>query len=146
MAYINIIKTLLNHPIHPVLVHFPIGLTGGAVFFIVIALIWNRQKVLEKIAFANLALSVPAVIAAMTMGIADNINRYAGKAANHTYKIVFASILLVVVAATSYARWQNQNLFEQKNTKYLYVAAFFVAFIIALILGFLGGVIVFGSS
>ena len=37
----NILDTLFNHPIHPLIVHFPIGLTGAALFFILIALLWR---------------------------------------------------------------------------------------------------------
>jgi uncharacterized membrane protein len=127
------------------LVHFPVGLTGGALFFIIVALIWKRAKILEKIAFANIALAVPATIAAAIMGIADNINRYSGRAANHTLKIILAITLFAIVTATSLYRWRKQDVFEQQNTKYLYVGAYVVSFAIATALGFLGGIIVFGQ-
>ncbi len=146
MVYINIINTLLHHPIHPMLVHFPIGLTGGALFFIVLALIWPKVIVFEKIAFGNLALSVLAVPVAGIVGFLDNLHRYSGKAANHNYKIAFAITLFIVVAVTSYVRWRNPDLFERKSSKWYYAGAILVAFAIAAILGFLGGIIVFGSS
>ncbi len=142
MGFIN---TLLHHPVHPMLVHFPIGLTGGAFFFIVVALIWRRAKILEQVAFANIALAVPAVIAAAIMGISDNINRYSGRAANHTYKIIFATFLFLVVTSTSLIRWRKPDLFEHESTRWWYSGAYLVSFAIATILVFLGGIIVFGK-
>lgn len=142
MGFIN---TLLHHPVHPMLVHFPIGLSGGAFFFIVVALIWKRAKILEQVAFANIALAVPATIAAAIMGIYDNAHRYSGHAANHQYKIIFATCLFLVVTSTSLIRWRKPDLFEQESTKWWYAGAYLVSFAIAVVLGFLGGIIVFGK-
>ena len=36
----------VTHPLHPMIVHFPIALTGAAAFFILLAL-WRRSPVLE---------------------------------------------------------------------------------------------------
>ena len=141
----SIIDTLLNHPVHPMLVHFPVGLTGGALFFILVALIWQRAKILEKVAFANISLAVPATVAAAIMGIADNANRYAGNAANHNLKIILAITLFLIVTATSLYRWRKQDLFDDKSLRYVYVGAYVVSFAIATTLGFLGGIIVFGK-
>jgi uncharacterized membrane protein len=141
MGFIN---TLLHHPLHPMFVHFPIGLTGGAFFFILCALIWPRIKILEQIAFANIALAVPATVVAGILGIYDNIHNYSGRAANHQYKIILAILLFLVVTATSLLRWRKPGLFENKATKWWYSGAYLVSFAIATVLGFLGGIIVFG--
>ena len=143
MSIQSIIDTLTKHPIHPMIVHFPIGLTGAALFFIILALLWQRAKILEQIAFANISLAAVSTVVAAITGMNDNIHRYAGGAANHQTKIVLAILLFLVTTATSILRWRKPDLFEQKSTKYLYAGAYAVSFALAAALGFLGGIIVF---
>jgi phosphoglycerol transferase MdoB-like AlkP superfamily enzyme len=69
---------------------------------------------------------------------------YSGGAPNHVAKIILASILFIFTAITAVARWNKKDLFYSRSTKALYVAAYFVSFAIASVLGFLGGVILFG--
>jgi hypothetical protein len=73
----------------------------------------------------------------------DNINTYDGAAPNASTKVMLAFILLVITATTSVVRWRNPNLFDTK-AKPIYAAAYFVSFAIALVLAFLGGVILYG--
>ncbi len=129
------------HPLHPMLVHFPIGLTGAAAFFILLAL-FNKSKLLEQAAFANIALATVATLAAGATGIYDNSLTYDGDAPNAAVKIVLAAILLVLTGITAVARWRNPNLFEKYRAPY--AAAYFVSFGIAVVLAFLGGVILYG--
>jgi uncharacterized membrane protein len=44
-------------------VHFPIALTGAALFFILLAL-WKHNKILEQVAFANISLAAVSTIVA----------------------------------------------------------------------------------
>jgi uncharacterized membrane protein len=141
----NIIDAILHHPIHPVIVHFPIGLTGAAAFFMLLALIWKRSKILEQIAFANISLAAVATVVAGITGYLDNINRYGGSAANHQYKIVLAITLFLITSGTAILRWKKPDIFEQKTTQWIYAGAYAVSFAIALTLGFLGGIIVWGE-
>jgi uncharacterized membrane protein len=131
-----------THPLHPMLVHFPIALTGAAAFFILLAL-WRKNKSLEQAAFANIVLATFGTIAAGATGMMDNINTYDGAAPNAMLKVALAFLLLLITAATSLARWRNPNLFESR-AKSLYAAAYFVSFGLALVLAFLGGVILYG--
>jgi uncharacterized membrane protein len=124
-------------------VHFPIGLTGGGAFFILLAL-FNRKKLLEQAAFANIALASLATLVAGITGIYDNRVNYDGAAPNSSVKITLAIILLVITSLTAYLRWRNPELFENKSTKPYYVAAYFVSFGLALVLAFLGGIILYG--
>jgi uncharacterized membrane protein len=145
MAFIQkVIHDLLYvHPLHTMVVHFPIALTAAALFFILLAL-WRKSDILEQIAFANIALaSVSTIVAAIT-GIRDNINLYGGQAPNHVAKIVLGSTLFVVTAVTALVRWRKKDLFHGRAGKALYVAAYFVSFSLAAVLGFLGGVILYG--
>jgi uncharacterized membrane protein len=141
---LRIFHTLTQvHPPHAVVVHFPIALTGAALFFILLAL-WKRSKILEQVAFANISLAAASTIVAAIFGIRDNIVFYNGGAPNHIAKIALAITLFIITSLTAFARWRNKDLFYTRSTKALYIAAYFVSFAIAAVLGFLGGIIVFG--
>jgi uncharacterized membrane protein len=131
------------HPPHTVVVHFPIALTGAALFFILLAL-WRRSKILEQTAFANISLAAVSTIVAAIFGIRDNIVFYNSGAPNHIAKIALAITLFIITTITAILRWRNKELFYSKSTKWLYIASYFVSFGIAAVLGFLGGIIVFG--
>ena len=125
------------------LVHFPIGLTGGGALFILLALVY-KNKVLEQAAFANIALASLATLVAGNAGYYDNLVNYEGAAPNSLAKIILAIVLLILTALTAYLRWQNPTLFENKSAKPFYVSAYLVSFALALVLAFLGGVILYG--
>lgn len=130
-----------THPIHPMLVHFPIGLTGAALFFILLAL-WKNKTFFEQAAFANMALATVSTLAAGITGLYDNQINYVGDAPNAGLKIILAVALLLVTTITAVARWRKPDLFEK--SKALYVTAYFASFGLALVLAFLGGVILYG--
>jgi len=131
------------HPPHTLFVHFPIALVGSALFFILLAL-WRNSNILEQVAFANISLAAVSTVVAGIAGIRDNIYYYGGSAPNHTAKIILASILFVLTTATALVRWRNPDLFHKPSARWYYVLAYFVSFIIVTVLGFLGGVIVYG--
>ena len=130
------------HPTHPMFVHFPIALTGAAFFFILLAY-WRNSTALEQTAFANIALASVSTIVAGITGYLDNIKNYVGQAPNAGTKIILAILLLILTAGTSIVRYRNPDLF-QKSYRLLYVAAYGISFGIALVLAFLGGVILYG--
>lgn len=131
------------HPPHTLFVHFPIALFSAAAFFVLLAL-WRRSDTLEKIAFANLALGSFSTIFALAFGVRDNIVRYGGQAANHQAKLILASLLLLLSALTALLRWRNPQLFHTRGARWLYVLSYGVCFFIVSVLGFLGGVIIYG--
>lgn len=131
-----------THPIHPMLVHFPIALSGAAALFILLAL-WKKDKGFEKIAFANLVLTVLGTIAAGISGMYDNNLTYGGEAPNATLKMTLALVLLVISTTTVIVRWKNPAVF-QSGGRVLYALAYVVSFVLALVLAFLGGVILYG--
>ena len=112
-------------------------------FFILLALIFKKD-ILEQIAFAELALAAVSTIVTGIVGIRDNLVFYGGQAPNHNTKIIVASTLFVVTAVTAIIRWKKPELFHASG-KWLYVAAYFVSFAFVTVLGFLGGVILFGT-
>ena len=120
------------HPPHPIFVHFPIALTGAALFFIILAL-WRKSETLEKVAFANISLACVSTIFAAFMGIRDNLVFYNGAAINHTAKIILAFTLFLLTLAATLARWRNPKLFRAKTARILYVLAYFVSFAISIV-------------
>jgi uncharacterized membrane protein len=131
------------HPPHLLLVHFPIALTTTSFFFILLAWI-KKSEVLEKVAFANISLAAVSTIVTAVVGISDNLKRYNGMAPNHTAKIILALTLFVITTAIAIIRWRNPRLFDQKVSKLLLILGYFISFAIASVLGFLGGVIIYG--
>lgn len=144
MEFINrVIHALTElHPTHPMLVHFPIALTGAAFLFILLAYLRNNPG-LEQTAFANIVLAFFGTIAAGVTGVMDNVKNYVGEAPNANTKIVLAIVLTLLTAGISIVRYRNPNLFHTGN-RLLYIASYGICFAIALILAFLGGVILYG--
>ena len=134
---------LYIHPPHTLFVHFPIALTSAALLFILLAL-WKRSDILETVAFADISLGAVSTIVAAIIGIRDNAVFYAGLAPNHIAKIILASILFLVTTITAVIRWRDPQLFHGRY-KGLYITAYVVSFILATGLGYLGGIIVYGS-
>ena len=130
-----------THPIHPMIVHFPIGLTGAAFLFIVLAL-WKNKDFFEQAAFANIALATIGTLAAGLTGMYDNQITYTGEAPNAGLKMILAIILLLITTVTTVARWRNPDLLDK--LKALYVGAYTISFGLAIVLAFLGGVILYG--
>lgn len=143
MEFLDRLITALTetHPIHPMIVHFPIGLTGAASFFILLAL-WRNKAFFEQAAFANIALATIGTLAAGFTGMYDNQVNYLGDAPNAGLKMNLAIALFLITTVTAIARWRNPDLFNK--AKALYVGAYFVSFGLALTLAFLGGVILYG--
>jgi len=144
MEFINrIIHTLTEvHPTHPMFVHFPIALSGAAFLFILLAY-WKKSATLEQIAFANIVLTAIGTIAAGITGYLDNLKNYLGEAPNAGTKIILAILLFILTTGISIVRYRNPDLF-QKSNPLLYMAAYGLSFATALVLAFLGGVILYG--
>src|SRR5258706_10474199 len=130
------------HPLHPMFVHFPIALTGAAFLFILLAY-WRNSPSLEQAAFANITLAAISTVVAGITGYLDNIKNYLGDAPNANVKIILATILLIITTSISIVRYRNPHLFDTGN-RVLYIAAYGISFAIALVLAFLGGVILYG--
>jgi uncharacterized membrane protein len=144
MTLAQIIHTILYvHPPHTEFVHFPIALISAGLFFILLALIFKKD-ILEQIAFADLALGAVSTLVTGIVGIRDNLVLYHGQAANHNLKIFLGVTLFVIASVVAIYRWKKPELFHN-NLKIIYVISYFVSFALVAVLGFLGGVIVFGT-
>ncbi len=130
------------HPTHPMVVHFPIALTGAAFLFILLAY-WKKNIALEQTAFANISLASISTFVAGITGMIDNVKNYVGEAPNAGAKMVLAIFLLILTATISMVRYRNPDLFHKANP-FLYIASYGISFATALVLAFLGGVILYG--
>jgi len=130
------------HPLHPMFVHFPIALTGAAFFFILLAY-WRKSKTLEQVAFANISLAAVSTVVAGVTGMLDNIKNYEGAAPNANDKIILAIFLFLLTTSISVMRYRNPDMFTKSNGL-LYAGAYGLSFATALVLAFLGGVILYG--
>ena len=144
MDFLNRLFVALTevHPTHPMVVHFPIALTGAAFLFILLAY-WRKNTSLEQAAFANISLAAVSTIAAGITGYIDNIKNYVGDAPNAGAKIVLAIVLFFLTTGISLVRFRNPGIF-QKGNRLLYAGAYGLSFVIAIVLAFLGGVILYG--
>jgi len=132
------------HPFHTLVVHFPIALTGSALFFILLALVL-RKDILEQVAFANISLAAVSTVVAGITGMMDNAEIYGGNAPNSGTKLMLAVILFVVTTVTALVRWRNPALFHAPlPKKALYISAYFISFGLVSVLAFLGGIILYG--
>ena len=139
----KILHALSVHPFHLLLVHFPIALASAAFFFILLALIFKKD-IFEKVAFANISLAAVSTVVTAIAGIMDNQKYYNGLAPNHNAKIILATILLIITTTTAIIRWRKPDLFHKKGSRIVYVLAYAVSFGLVSVLGFLGGVIIYG--
>ena len=131
------------HPLHSMTVHFPIALSGGALFFLLLAL-WQRSEALERAAFFNLTLvTISAVVAGLT-GMRDNLVRFEGEAPLAGVKIFLATSLIVLSLVVVIVRWRQAEVLWEPGTMVLYLLGFVGCFALAATLGFLGGVILYG--
>lgn len=131
------------HPWHSMTVHFPIGLTGAALIFILLAL-GRRSESLEHAAFFAITLAAISTVVAGLTGIRDNLVRFEGGAPLASVKVFLAVTLLVLTTVTALSRWRQKEILWNPATTVLYLAAFIGSFGLSVALGFLGGVILYG--
>ena len=140
----QIINAVVNiHPWHSMVVHFPIGLTGAALLFILLAR-WRRNESLEHAAFFVIALAALSTIVAAVTGVRDNLVRFDGTAPYAAVKIFLGITLFVLTTVIAVTRWRRREVLWNPTTTVLYLAGFAASFALAITLGFIGGVILYG--
>ena len=140
----QIINAVVNiHPWHSMVVHFPIGLTGAALLFILLAR-WRRNESLEHAAFFVIALAALSTIVAAVTGVRDNLVRFDGTAPYAAVKIFLGITLFLLTTVMAITRWRKREVLWKPATTVLYLAGFAGSFLLAITLGFLGGVILYG--
>jgi len=145
MDFINQLFTTIfdTHPWHVPTVHFPIALTGAALFFLLLAF-WRRNQLFERAAFYNMTLSALSTILAGLTGYRDFVVRFEGEAPYSRIKIFLAITLFILTTTLVISRWRQPDLLWKPGTMILYLVGFLACFALASVLGFLGGVILYG--
>ncbi len=140
----QITSAIINiHPWHSMFVHFPIGLTGAAFLFILLAR-WRRNESLEHAAFFIIALAAVSTIVAGLTGLRDDLVRFDGSAPFAPVKIFLGITLLMLTSTLAVTRWRRREVLWNPTTTVLYLAGFTISFLLAITLGFIGGVILYG--
>lgn len=140
----QIINTLVNvHPWHIQLVHFPIALTTVGLLFMVLALL-RQDEFLERAAFYSMTLVAISAALACAAGYHDSVVRYEGNAPLVPVKVFLGLSLVVLATITVVLRGGQAAAVWQRSSSVLYLVAFLAGFAIAAVLGFFGGVIVYG--
>ena len=65
----NILQTILQIPIHPQLVHFPVSMMFGAGLFIIISLFFSKNEVFKEVFFWMMTVGIAGIIAAIISGL-----------------------------------------------------------------------------
>lgn len=132
-----------THPIHSLVVHFPIALTSVGLLFILLAL-WQRNEFMERAAFYCITLASISTIAASLTGYRDYVVRFEGDAPYANLKIFLGISLFILTAVVAISRWRQPEILWKPTTIVLYLLGFAGSFALAAVLGFLGGAILYG--
>lgn len=140
----RVINALINiHPWHSLIVHFPTAFSVVGVLCILFAL-WRRNELFEKFAWLCMAVTAAGTALAGLAGLRDNWFHFGGAAPYLNVKIFLASSLLLLASIAAVARLRRHDLLWNPSTRVLYLAAFLGAALLATVLGFVGGSIVYG--
>lgn len=131
------------HPWHAPIVHFPIALSTVGLFSILLAL-WRRSELLESYAFFNITLVAGSTAFAGLAGLRDHVVRFEGDTPYVAIKIFLGISLLLLASVTALARRRNPALLWNPATRIVCVAAYAGCFLLAVVLGFFGGAILYG--
>ena len=129
---------LLGHPIHPMLIVFPLGLLATAVAFDVVALVQNDSSWFH-ISFWMIAAGINRPLCAAVFGLIDWLTIPAGTRAKRIGLWHGAlNVLVVLLFAVS---WLIRNAGQQIPSSGALVLSF-AAVVVALVGGWLGGELV----
>lgn len=131
------------HPWHSLFVHFPIALSTVGLLAVLLAL-WRRSDLFEHFAFFSIILVAISTAVAGLAGLRDHFVRFDGDTPYVTIKIFLGISLMLLASVTALARHRNPDLLWNGSTRLLYIAAYAGCFVLAAVLGFVGGSILYG--
>jgi hypothetical protein len=77
-------------------------------------------------------------------GLRDHVVRFGGDTPYANIKIFLGISLLILASVTAWARYRNPDLLWNPASRMLHVAAYIGCFLLAAVLGFVGGSILYG--
>ena len=138
------LQSLINHPLHPRFIHFPIAFSYLGVLLVLVAC-WRKDAFFDKTAFLTMFLVALSTIPAALTGIMENQSLYAGHAPNNQLKFAMSVLLLLVSVGATIWRWRKPQILNRPVTALLYVLAFLICAGLTTLLGAFGGIIVWGA-
>lgn len=125
------------HPLHPMLVHVPMGMVIGAVVFSLASYIWKNHN-LEQTAFHCSVVGLLAVVPTIIAGILDWQQYFSGEwELLIVVKFILGTLLTVLLASAVVLRMKGA---EKKKLLIIYL----LCLACAGGLGFSGGELVYG--
>lgn len=130
----------LGHPLHQILIPFPLGLLATAVIFDIIYLIWGNPTI-ETVAFYMMAAGIVGGLVAAPFGLID----WLAIPANTRAKSVgmmhgLGNVLVLLLFAASW--WLRYGEHVQHRASTLALVLSFAGFIVAGMTAWLGGELV----
>lgn len=137
--YLMLEKIGYTHPLHPAVVHMPIG----AAIFALLALLYSRSSQNERVADTAYHLQVFGLIftpITMFVGYMDWQQFYSGAGDGHIYaKIGLGFVLIICFAAN--VLLGREGVLENKK----FLGGTVACFLVAIAIGFLGGELQYGG-
>jgi len=131
---------LLGHPIHPMLIPFPLGLLGTAVLFDLIDLIGGGWYSLSRAAFYMIAAGIIAGLLAAVFGAIDWFVIPSDTRAKRIATLHgLGNVVIVVLFAIA---WLVRNDDPPKDASGLPIVLEVIGLLLALVTGWLGGELV----
>jgi uncharacterized membrane protein len=129
---------LLGHPIHQMLIVFPLGLLGGAVVFDLIALVTGSTSLLTA-SYYMIAAGVISGLVAAPFGLVDWLSIPSGTRAKFIGAVHgIGNVIVVVLFAASWLMRRPDALSPTGPA----FGLSFVGFVLAMVTGWLGGELV----
>jgi uncharacterized membrane protein len=137
--YSILVKIGYTHPLHPALVHFPIGMAMGALAFMIV-LSWLKKTELAPAAYYSHIFGLITLLPTMIVGYMDWQHFYNGD----PNPLIIAKIVLgfVLMALFSYAILLGRQG-EINTRKFLVISM--LCFVVTCLIGFFGGELQYGS-
>jgi uncharacterized membrane protein len=129
---------LLGHPIHQMLIVFPLGLLATSFFFDLIGITTNRPHLLQA-SFYMIAAGILGGLAAAVFGLVDFLSIPSGTRARRL-GLLHGGGNVVVVALFALSWWMRRGAKSAPGTGPIVISA--IAVLIALVTGWLGGELV----
>lgn len=140
----QLIETIfVTHPLHGMLVHFPIALSVAALVFALLAL-KERNEAFERAAFYCLVGTAATSVLAGFSGYRDVLVRFDGEAPLVAEKAFLGATLVLLTGALAFWRARNEQVLWSPRSMVLYVSGMVGAVALTSTLGLFGGVILYG--
>lgn len=130
---------LLGHPIHPMLIVFPLGLLGTAVAFDIVALV-RKDNVWFTVSYWMIAAGIIGGLVAAVFGLVDWVGIPSGTRAK-TVGLIHGGINVLVVLLFIASWFMRESAGTLPGNAALTCS--FVAVVLALVSGWLGGELVY---